>query len=72
MNDYDQSAGYEDCVLNSSDDYEPYGYVPAEASSWQAQQPQLHAWALPPEPRKPAFDRVIEAQVLAQSSMVGC
>jgi len=55
-------AGYDDCVLGSSDDYEPYGYAP----------PQLQPVTLESRSRGPDFDRVIEAQLLAHSSMVGC
>jgi hypothetical protein len=77
MSDYYDSPGYEDCVMNSSDDYEPYGYMPAEqcqqAQEAQAvRQTQLRLAEFTPERRNPAFDRVIEAQILAQSSMVGC
>jgi hypothetical protein len=72
MNDYDDSAGYQDCVLNSCDDYEPYGYLPADAQVSAQPQRQLQPVELVPERRNPTFDRVIEAQLLAQSSMVGC
>lgn len=72
MNDHYETAGYEDCVLNSSDDYEPYGYVPTEvlAQSWQ--RPRLQLLEVPPPRRNATFDRVIEAQILANSQMVGC
>jgi hypothetical protein len=55
-------AGYADCVLDSGDDYEPYGFAPTALQL--AQMTGAH--------RNPAFDRVIEAQLLAQSCMVGC
>ena len=54
--------GYSDCVLESSEDYEPYGYVSPEL------QPATGLDAR----RNTAFDRVIEAQLLGDSSMVGC
>jgi len=77
MSDYYDSPGYEDCVMNSSDDYEPYGYLPAkqhqqEQRAQAMRLPQLRQAEFTPDRRNPAFDRVIEAQILAQSSMVGC
>jgi hypothetical protein len=54
--------GYSDCVLESNDDYEPYGYASLELQPVH----DLNAR------RNTAFDRVIEAQLLADSSMVGC
>jgi hypothetical protein len=83
MSDYYDSHGYEDCVMNSSDDYEPYGYLPPENYQRQHQQQhgyreqalpqlQLHQAEFAPDRRNAAFDRVIEAQILAQSAMVGC
>ncbi|MCG6940335.1 MAG: hypothetical protein LJE69_03680 [Thiohalocapsa sp.] len=64
-NPYDPTldpAGYADCVLDSSDDYEPYGYAP----------PELQLVDIAQQPRNRAFDHVIEAQLLAHSGMVGC
>jgi hypothetical protein len=64
-NPYDPTldpAGYANCVLDSGDDYEPYGYA----------QPELQLAPLTPHTPEPNFDRVIEAQLLAHSSMVGC
>jgi hypothetical protein len=64
-NPYDPTLdpdGYADCVLDSSDDYEPYGYAT----------PELRLAEITPEARSPAFDRVIEAQLLSHSGMVGC
>jgi hypothetical protein len=55
--------GYADSVLESADDYEPYGYARL------ALQPVHHA---PLRERNTAFDRVIEAQLLADSGMVIC
>lgn len=55
-------AGYANCVLDSGDDYEPYGFAPTGLQL--AEVTRTH--------RNPAFDRVIEAQLLAQSGMVGC
>jgi hypothetical protein len=55
-------AGYANCVLDSGDDYEPYGFAPTELQLAQVTRAD----------RNPAFDRVIEAQLLAQSCMVGC
>ena len=55
-------AGYIDCVLESGDDYEPYGYAALE----------LSAGGTVTQRRNTAFDRVIEAQLLADGSMVGC
>jgi len=55
-------AGYADCVLESTDDFEPYGYAA----------PELRLVSITPQRHNPAFDRVIEAQLLAHSSMVGC
>ncbi len=75
MSDYYDSPGYEDCVMKSNDDYEPYGYLPAEQQEQGAQamrQPQLRHAEFTLERRNPAFDRIIEAQILAQSRMVGC
>jgi hypothetical protein len=86
MSDYYDSHGYEDCVMNSSDDYEPYGYLsPQHQQGAQQQQGyreqalpqlQLHQAALAPDQRNarfdPRFDRVIEAQILAQRTMLGC
>ncbi|MGB5737295.1 MAG: hypothetical protein WBM40_22950 [Thiohalocapsa sp.] len=72
MKDHYESAGYENCVLNSNDDYEPYGYVPTETQDRVWQQPRLQLRETPLQQRNPAFDRVIEAQLLASSSMVGC
>jgi hypothetical protein len=54
--------GYSDCVLESSEDYEPYGFV----------SPELQPVSEINARRNTAFDRVIEAQLLADSSMVGC
>ena len=54
--------GYSDSVLESSEDYEPYGYV----------SPELQPIGEVNAGRNTAFDRVIEAQLLADSSMVGC
>ncbi|MFN2130673.1 MAG: hypothetical protein ACK2VD_09115 [Anaerolineae bacterium] len=64
-NPYDptlDAAGYADCVLDSSDDYEPYGYV----------RPELQLKSVAREAPNRNFDRAIEAQLLAHSSMVGC
>ncbi len=63
--------GYADSVLHSGDDHEPYGYAsPTHGFDTQA---RLQPIASDPiEPRNPSFDRVIEAQILADSSMVGC
>jgi hypothetical protein len=72
MNEHYEAAAYEDCVLNSSDDYEPYGYLPGEDQAWAQPLPQLQALDLVAQQRNAAFDRVIEAQLLAHSSMVGC
>ena len=71
MNDHYETAGYEDCVLNSSDDYEPYGYVPTEVQAPFWQQPQLQLQEVSPQQRNATFDRVIEAQLLRQQ-VVGC
>ena len=86
MSDYTNSHGYEDCVMNSSDDYEPYGYLSPQHQQGAHQQQGYREQALPqlqlhqpafapefaPDQRNAAFDRVIEAQILAQSAMVGC
>jgi hypothetical protein len=72
MNDHYETTGYEDCVLNSSDDYEPYGYVPTEVQARAWSQPRLQLREVTSQQRNAAFDRVIEAQLLAHSSMVGC
>jgi hypothetical protein len=64
-NPYDPTldpAGYADCVLGSDDDYEPYGYA----------RPDLELVGVDQQRHHPAFDRVIEAQLLAHGSMVGC
>ncbi len=64
-NPYDPTldpAGYADCILDSADDYEPYGYAG----------PELQLTSIAPQASSPTFDRVIEAQLLAHSSMVGC
>jgi len=76
MRDYYDSTGYEDCVMNSNDDYEPYGYLPAaqyrqQQRTQDMRQPQLRLAEFTPDRRNSAFDRVIEAQILAQSGMVG-
>jgi hypothetical protein len=55
-------AGYADCVLDSADDYEPYGCGRLELQPVVGDQAE----------RNRAFDWVIEAQILADSSMVGC
>ena len=62
MSDHYDAAGYEVCVLDSSEDYEPYGYL----------SPELRQAELVTQPRNSAFERVIEAQLLAHWSMVGC
>lgn len=74
MRDYFDSPGYEDCVMNSNDDYEPYGYLPVEPedSARTLLQPQLRQAEFVTDRHNPVFDRVIEAQILANSSMLGC
>jgi len=62
MSDHYDAAGYDDCVLKSGDDYEPYGYLP----------PELRQVEFTPQSRGNTFDRVVEANLLAHWSMVGC
>lgn len=62
MSDHYDAAGYEESVLSSGDDYEPYGYLP----------PELRQAEFTSQPRNAAFERVIEARLLAHWSMVGC
>ena len=64
MYDSFHQAGFEDSVLNSKDDYEPYGYaepglIPVSTGKHTAS-------------RQSVYDRVIEAEILSQSTMVGC
>lgn len=61
MSIYDLS-GYEDAVIHSSDDYEPYGYLP------EARLQSIETAQGADDTR----DRVIEAQLLAHWTMVGC
>lgn len=61
MSIYDHS-GYEDAVIHSSDDYEPYGYL----SEARLQSIEIAQGA------DDTHDRVIEAQLLAHWTMVGC
>ncbi|MGB5830877.1 MAG: hypothetical protein WBG92_02660 [Thiohalocapsa sp.] len=77
MSYYYEATGYQDQVLNSSDDYEPYGYLPPESRQqalreWARRSPQLRQAEFVPSHPDRTFDRVIEAQLLAHSSMVGC
>jgi hypothetical protein len=60
---FDQ-AGFEDSILNSYEDYEPYGFV----------SPQLIPVGATTHPASRDYgrDRVIESDLLAQCSMVGC
>jgi hypothetical protein len=53
--------GYADCVLESLDDYEPYGYARLGLQETHMGLPE----------RTSAFDRVIEAQLLADRGLVG-
>jgi hypothetical protein len=64
MNDHYDPAGFADSVLDSYEDYEPYGFVA----------PQLMpVTATPPATRRDQDrDRAIEAELLSHSSMVGC
>jgi hypothetical protein len=63
--------GYANCVLDSADDHEPYGY--ASPNLGIQEQPRLQLIASEAiELRSPDFERVIEAQILSDSSMVGC
>jgi hypothetical protein len=65
-------AGYANCVLESGDDYEPYGYAVPSPSTPEPLQPMLQTAMFDTSPNTPSFDRVIEAQILSHSSMVGC
>jgi hypothetical protein len=64
MRDIADQYGFEESVLNSYDDYEPYGY----------DAPRLaHAEAIPSaQCTRSARDRVIEAELLSHCTMVGC
>ena len=64
MHDQYDQAGFEDSILYSDDDYEPYGYdarqlMPIGAAIGVGKSPVVR-------------DRVIEAELLNQSTMVGC
>jgi len=61
MSIYDHS-GYEDAVINSGDDYEPYGYLPTMGLQTMESRAGV----------SDAYERVIEAQLLAHWTMVGC
>ena len=66
MYDTFDQAGFEDSVLNSQDDFEPYGYAAPQLLPVAAAVQQGNSW------RRLAHERVIEAEILSQSSMVGC
>jgi hypothetical protein len=64
--------GYANAVLNSVDDHEPYGYASPNQGCLAAQ-PRLQLVSSEPlGPHNPNFDRIIEVQILSDSSMVGC
>jgi hypothetical protein len=64
MNDHFDQAGFADSILDSYDDFEPYGFVT----------PQLRpAVIVPTRPvHERTRERVIEAELLNHCSMVGC
>jgi hypothetical protein len=64
MNDHYDPAGFADSVLDSYDDYEPYGFVAPPMMPVAAVRPATQ--------RDHNRDRVIEAELLSHSSMVGC
>ena len=64
MNDHFDEAGFADSVLNSHEDFEPYGFVAPQVGP---------ATAAYPAARKDGLrERVIEAELLSHCSMVGC
>lgn len=64
MYDSFDQAGFEDSVLNSQDDFEPYGYAVPQLMPISAARHTSF--------RQAVYDRVIEAEILSQSTMVGC
>ncbi|MCU0836461.1 MAG: hypothetical protein MUC77_18820 [Chromatiaceae bacterium] len=52
-------AGFDEAILRSDDDFEPYGFAQPQLAAYDTRSP----W----DPRRPAhLDRVIEAAVLRQ------
>jgi hypothetical protein len=64
MYDIFDQAGFQESVLNSYDDFEPYGYGAPHLM------PALSSHTTPRG--QSVRDRVIEAEILNQSTMVGC
>jgi hypothetical protein len=64
MSDLFDQTGFEDSILNSNDDYEPYGYVAPQLMPAGA--------GMVTERRNPIHHRIIEAELLSQCDSVGC
>jgi hypothetical protein len=60
-------AGFEDSVLHSNQDFEPYGYGQARLATLEEAAQRLQPW----QPAGYARDRVIEAAVLADLTRLG-
>lgn len=63
---YDR-AGFDDAVLRSSQDFEPYGYVQPRLAALEEAARRIEAW----RPGGYARERVIEGAVLADLGRLG-